>query len=399
MGSHDFIRFPPQLGYLSGRIWLLLGEIQATLTMIGATRLLPADEYDLGQKYLAKSIHGTTAIEGNLLSEGEVSSIIRGEHRIQGLDVDQVRQIRNMIGAYIVMQQEISSGAPPPFSLEVLNQYHRLVLDGLQPTHEGVFAVGALRSHNVEVGPYLAPPPDDCEILLRQFCAWLNDDTVSSRAFMGFDFANTVLKALVAHVYFAWIHPYADGNGRMARLIECAVLLRAGLPPVSAMIPSYFYFKSRRRYYRELQNTHGDFINGAYPPDTDILDFVHYALEGLRNDLSEVLREVRGPQQRALGHHFIRGLFPESMTSVQQRRMRLVIFMVEHYPTTPLTFVEIADTLDVIHQTGAEQSDFSLDRDLEALIKMGLLKRGFLGYQPSPQIIATCFGDLAKPSG
>ena len=71
MGSHDFIKFPPNLGEFSPKTWLLLGEIQAKIEHI--KRLpIPRDDSDmLRRMYLTKGVHSTTAIEGNSFSEAE----------------------------------------------------------------------------------------------------------------------------------------------------------------------------------------------------------------------------------------------------------------------------------------------------------------------------------------
>ena len=65
-------------------------------------------------------------------------------------------------------------------------------------------------------------------------------------------FQDPVIQAIVAHVYIAMIHPFGDGNGRTARLIEFYILLRAGLPDMASHILSNHYNDTRQEYYRRL---------------------------------------------------------------------------------------------------------------------------------------------------
>ncbi len=67
-------------------------------------------------------------------------------------------------------------------------------------------------------------------------------------------FAVTVAKAVLAHLYIAWIHPFADGNGRTARLVEFQILAQSGLIPLpAANLLRDHYNKTRDRYYAELR--------------------------------------------------------------------------------------------------------------------------------------------------
>ncbi|MCE2490059.1 MAG: Fic family protein [Anaerolineae bacterium] len=61
-----------------------------------------------------------------------------------------------------------------------------------------------------------------------------------------------VLKAIIAHVYIAWIRPFADCNGRTARLLESRLLCQAELPQSAANLLSPHYYCTRPAYYRRL---------------------------------------------------------------------------------------------------------------------------------------------------
>ena len=99
------------------------------------------------------------------------------------------------------------------------------------------------------------------------------------------------MKAVVAHLYIAWIHPFGDGNGRTARLLELQILLGAGFPVPTCQLLSNHYNQTRTEYYREL-----DLASHRRSPT----EFLVYALEGLRRSASRPARchleaAVRGP--------------------------------------------------------------------------------------------------------
>lgn len=398
MGTHDFITFPPILDCMSPRIWMLLGEVQATIQVLQSMPLQPDDAYELQTTYLARGLHGTAAIEGNTLTELEVQVLVRGDARLISAQHDQLRQIQNLVAAYAAVTLDVVSTEMPPFSLELLNRYHELVMDELVADKGNPVTAGELRAHNVEVGRYLAPAPDDCGILLEKFCVWLNADEAIPVEFSGHELSMSILKAIVAHVYFAWIHPYGDGNGRMARLLEHAILLGAGVQAAAAHIPSYYYNKTREQYYHELQVSHGEFVDGAYHK-AELRGFIVYALEGMMSELGDLVLHTDSAQVQVLWRDIIRGYFPLRLTTAQQRRLRLAIDLTDRCVNKPLSFGEIWDLLDVIPAGAFEYSDIMLDRDLNALVSMGLLIHEFPRFKPNPEIMRSLFGNTGIKAG
>ena len=388
MGSHDFIQFPPVLDRLSPATWMLLGRVEGLVTSMRRAPLLPDVSADLQRIYLAKGIHGTTAIEGSKFTESEVDRIIRGDHSVGPKDQDQARQLMSAVSAYRAATLDVVAPARPRFSIDLLHKYHALLLDGLE--HEGARA-GQFRLHNVTVGRYLTPPPDDLEYLVERFCEWLNREEIAPEGIEGGEVAWHFLRAIVAQVYFAWIHPYGDGNGRMARLIEHALLLRAGVPPSVAHIPSYCYSKTRGRYFRELRQSHGEFIDGRYQR-AEFGDFITYALEEIEEELGNHLLEIQSGQAQVCWRDSIRAQFPVKLTTAQQRRLRLALDLTDRCADMSLYPAEIWDFLDYVPAGQFEYSDIMLDRDLSALTKMGILTEDGYGFKPNIDIMRTLFG-------
>ncbi len=383
MGSHDFIQFPPTLGEFSPRTWLLLGEIQAAISHI---KLLPipwGDSAALRRLYLAKGVHSTTAIEGNSFTEEEVLSIIDRRLKAPPSREYQQRQIDNMVAAFSSI-----SGTSAPFSLELLNSYHTIVLDTLKDSLAKEVEIGALRSHRVIVGRYLAPPPEDCARLIARYCDWLNQEMPAPA---GYETAAQIVKALVAHVYFAWIHPYGDGNGRMARLLEFLILLRAGAPEISAHLLSNFYNKTRDQYYRHLQDSHGEFRDGAYPKEGNLQGFIEYALQGFKDQLAEQLGHIAFIQLLRIWHDSIHSefsrLYGAKLSPTKQRQKQLILELTDHRLGIAVRKEQIATISGKLARAYAQLSPKTIQRDLNALLALGLLKQVEKGYLPNIEML------------
>src|SRR5262249_55582331 len=149
-----------------------------------------------------------------------------------------------------VFADEHASHADVPLTVEKIKHYNRLILDGLE-LQEGV-EPGEIRTHSVVVGNYRGAPAADCEQLLSQLCRWLNSDDFRSDDDAQLRAPLAIVKAAVAHLYLAWIHPFGDGNGRTARLLELQILLSSGFAMPTTQLLSNHYNATRGEYYRQL---------------------------------------------------------------------------------------------------------------------------------------------------
>ncbi len=204
-------------------------------------------------------------------------------------------------------------------------------------------------------------------------------------------------KAMVSHVYFAWIHPYGDGNGRMTRLIEFVVLLRAGVPDVAAHLLSNFYKKTRDQYYSHLQASHGEYRDGSYPEKSNLLGFIGYALQGFKDELDEQFSIVHGMQLRIIWHDYIhaefRKRFSENLSPSRQRQKRLILDLTIHRFDELVSKDQIRDVSPALYIAYAERNKRMIQRDLNALVEMELLIQDGKGYKANTDIL---FGFFAR---
>lgn len=362
--THPWINFRADLKDVSYKSWLLLGEAQSKCSHIEGAPLLPDVAEELHYVYLSRGIYGTTAIEGNTLSEEEVRHRIKGElplpksREYQGREVDNILAISNDIVRDLV--------ADPGLKLTAarIRDFNRRVLDGL-PVKDEVIP-GVTREHSVTVGinSYRGAPAEDCDYLLDRMANWLNDlKAPDDKPELVFPIA--VLKAVLAHLYIAWIHPFADGNGRTARLVELQLMVQAGICTPAAHLLSNHYNLTRDRYLVELDRTSS---REGYP----IGDFVHYALEGFVDQLKEQLTTIRGQQFLVTWQHLVHMSYRDEETPAKTRQRHLVLDL-EPDRWYHRSKIREVSTRVALEYAGKESK--TITRDLNELGRRGLIIR------------------------
>ncbi len=362
----DTERFPPDL-------WLLLGEAQSKCEHLAGVPLQPETAALLHRLYLAKGAQATTAIEGNTLTEDEVLARLAGTAALPpsreylGLEVDNVVLACNRIG------EATLTGPTGPIGGADLEEYNRLVLRGL-PLRPDVVP-GALREHAIRVGSYLGPPFERGRVLLERLCAWLDEGfaTIAGPAL-----PSALVKAIVAHVYFVWIHPFGDGNGRTARLLEFRVLLEGGVPTPAAHLLSNHYNQTRSEYYRRLDEAS---VNGG-----DLAPFVRYAVQGFVDLLREQVAFVRAQQLQVTWISYVHQCFQAQPSSPARDRQRQVVLDLSSRGGA----VPVADLAGLTPQLAAlyrRKTDKTLSRDVNKLVDLGLVERARGAVQARTELV------------
>ncbi len=359
--SHPWITFQFDTRKLDHRIWLLLGEAKSKCEHIMGAPLLPKTVEKMYLVYLAKGVLATTAIEGNTLTEEEVEKRIKGDLKLPpskeylGKEIDNVVNAINKIGQRLLVDNDSDK-----LSMKNLNDYNKMILEGL-PLEEGVIP-GVIRTYPVRVGRYQAVPNEDCKYLTERYISWLNDEFVlpkESKFILG------ILKAIIAHLYFVWIHPYGDGNGRTARLIEFQILLSIGAPPVAAHLLSNHYNLTRTEYYRHLDQ--------ASKSDEGLTEFIYYALQGFVDGLREEIESIQAQQLIVHWINHIYNTFKGKKSKTEERQKELLLEVSNQF-VNGFTFAEVRHATPKIAEMYSQVADLTIKRDLQDLLDMQLLK-------------------------
>ncbi|MCC6488878.1 MAG: Fic family protein [Candidatus Hydrogenedentes bacterium] len=359
--THPWLKFALDLRQIEYTTWLLLGEAVSKVEHIAGVPLKPDAAQHLHAVYLAKGVLATTAIEGNTLTEEEVLEHLQGRLKLPPSRQYLSQEIDNIVDACNRIGADVLQKGATPISVDEILEYNKLILRKL-PLAEDV-APGILRTHSVMVGRYRGAPAEDCRHLLGEFCRWLNDLKFEP----GLEQVYAILAAIAAHLYFVWIHPFGDGNGRTARLIEFRYLLQAGFPTPAAHLLSNFYNQTRTEYYRQLDR--------ASRSGGQMAEFIAYAVQGLVDQLREQLRFIRDLQWDTAWRNYVYEKFGKSSSS--QLRMRHLVLELSKVEANGgwVSIPAVPDLSARMAKEYAGKTSKTLNRDINAVTEMGLVQR------------------------
>ena len=202
-----------------------------------------------------KTIHSSLAIEGNTLSEGEVKAVLEGKTVVA--PIKEIQEVRNAIKTYELYPQL------DPFSLQDLLLAHGTMMAGLVD-EAGVFRKGGVGVFDGDKPVHIAPQADRVRELMNDLFVWLKnaDD-------------HLLIKSCVFHYEFEFIHPFADGNGRIGRLWQSLILGR--LNPIFEHLPvENMVYSNQQAYYNAINKS-------SYLADSG--PFIDFMLEEILNAL------------------------------------------------------------------------------------------------------------------
>jgi len=244
---------------------------------IGAVKLLLAAQNDrntFGLKAMEDEIAATLTIESIDFSRDSVRKILHGfapadaaENRIYGLKkgLEFIADPANMITeSNIKALYHLAIG-------QYLPEEDKLK-PGASYRHDSVFIVG----QDVE---HVGLPPEKLPEYMGQFVRFINGESAM----------NDLLKAAVIHFYLAYLHPYFDGNGRMARLMHLWYLKRQGYSSALFIPFSSYIERSRKGYYQAFSLTESNMkISGLL----DVTPFLVYFVQEVYNKLGSAMPPV-----------------------------------------------------------------------------------------------------------
>ena len=294
--------------------------------------VLPADwKAQLDRLNRVRTVHGTTALEGNPLSEAEVNEqlerLAQGGEQITGLSVEQI-QIRNAGRAQDWVRRRFTSGVEP-LKLDDIMTLHKLVT---QTSDQRNNVPGELRQHSVVVGTqqlggvHRGAPSQDLLRLMNEFVAFVRSDELNRRR-------HPVIRALLAHFFLVTIHPFGDGNGRVSRLIEAGVLFQGDYNVLGFYGLSNFFYRNADQYKRLLQHSRRQ-------RPFELTDFVSFGLKGFVEELQGINNFIKTKLNRVVYRNMLVGALAQREGKrrrlINQREYSLLEFLLdETEPTDP----------------------------------------------------------------
>lgn len=211
----------------------LLQRVTRQQQEISRARPLPeATLRSLLEDFLLRFAHDTTAIEGNTLTLQETQVVLEHGITIGGKTIREHLEIRNIATAWHALEQWVQSA--DPLTETVIMHLHQITMQGILDDAGCYRTVPVFIRGSRQVPPNPLRVPDAMAHFVTQFAH--RPDTM-----------HPVVFAAQAHIQFAAIHPFVDGNGRVSRLLVNGCLLRDGYPPAS------YPWTSRAEYLTTLE--------------------------------------------------------------------------------------------------------------------------------------------------
>jgi Fic family protein len=373
LGNYPHLKFSRHWT-LSPDIHNLLGQCEAYVEVIANTPMLPSTYSQLLNVSLIKGAQATTAIEGNTLSEQEIRNVAENIPLPPSKQY-LAQEVKNVLGAFNSIRESlIHRDAAQHITPPLIQNFHRMIGRELGKHLDAI--PGFWRTDNRVVGQYRCPDYRDVEPLIEEYCRWLHEHFGYGKRKQ--PLSEIIVQAIVAHVYFEWIHPFGDGNGRTGRLIEFYILLRGGSPDICSHILSNHYNQTRSNYYTQLELAR---------QRADLTAFIEYAVLGFRDGLQETLQRigdnlVEVVWEKAIYDKFDAVKFGSRAITNRRRALALAMEVGEEY--------SVKDVFSMSPKLAREYATTNFStilRDFEALVSMEILVREKSIYRMNPKLL------------
>ncbi len=205
-----------------------------------------------------RTIHSSLAIEHNSLSLEQVTAILDGKH-ILG-NPNEIKEVQNAYETYEMMLKL------NPASVDDLLKAHKMMMNGLIPEN-GRFRSGGVGVFDGDVVVHMAPPANLVPGQIHDLFAWHQNSEM-----------HPLIKSAIFHYEFEFIHPFADGNGRMGRMWHSLLL---------GQWKELFYWLPIEELIRTRQKEYYDAL-GKSDKEADSSAFVELMLEIIADTLKQI---------------------------------------------------------------------------------------------------------------
>lgn len=242
---------------ITSEILRAVAEIQSSLGELRASSI-KKPSVKLRKENKIKTIHHSLAIEGNTLSEEQVTALLE-KKRVLG-PKKQILEVQNAIQIYETLE------SLNPLKEKDLLKAHKVLMKDLME-RPGIYrsqAVGIFKKGKVSK---IAPPAKQVPHLMADLFSFLNEDLETL----------PLIKACVFHYELELIHPFLDGNGRMGRIWQQALLMQVS--PIFEYLPvETMIHRKQKLYYQALEKSDA---NG------DSTAFIEFSLQMIMATLEE----------------------------------------------------------------------------------------------------------------
>lgn len=342
--------FKPQFS-ITNQILQNAGTIEACREVIDQAPLIPAWEAKFRKEAQLKSIHYGTHIEGNKLSYLQAKKVVEGETVVaRERDIQEVINYRNVLDFIDQLGEEkariLEDTGKIEYQESTLKKIHKITINKIMEDQLGEYRNKKVVIRNGSTGKVAFSPPPSLEVpyQIEDFFSWLNSNHGKN--------THPVLRAGISHYEIVRIHPFLDGNGRVARAFAMFVLFVEGYDIKKLFSLEEHFDKDAAAYYQALRSVSN--------LDGDLTNWLEYFTQVLAVELDQVKEKIK---ELSLDDRFKDHLGRQ--IALSERQVVLVEYLKDH---KNLRMKKAKTLLPMV-------SEDTILRDLKDLIKKGIVKK------------------------
>jgi len=260
---------------LNFRILNLLASIERLYGKIQGEKLIPSLSLRLSQENQILATHYSTSIEGNPLSPQDVTNVVLGD---QVPTTKSEKEVKNYFEVLVKLPNQARE-QKKILSVEFTEYLHGELMKGIMEKED----TGIVRD-----GPVFVGHKTKLEIVVKHNPPFHTTDEIKNALAVLFTWMkeekelHPIIKAAIMHHQFAYIHPFFDGNGRLARILTTFYLLQEHYE-----VSKYFILDD---YYDIDRSLYSDCLHSADKGDKT--QWVEYFLEGIASSLQGAMARI-----------------------------------------------------------------------------------------------------------
>lgn len=333
--------FAPQYT-ITNKILTSISKIEASVEVIKHSPLLPLWEKQFKDDAIVRAVHHGTHIEGNRLHKDEAKDVLEGRDIIaRPRDIQEIINYRKVID---LIDEEAKRGIEK-INEPLIKKLHRNIVEKILSENEAgeyrTKQVVVRNSTNGEV-TFRPPPPLEVPFLMREFLYWINKENAD---------IHPLIKAGIVHHELVRIHPFIDGNGRVARVLATLVLFLDGYDIRRFFSLEEYYDRDAATYYVNLQKASAG----------DMTAWLEYFTYGAGVEFDRIKEKIL----RLSKDVKLKNKFGGQQIYLTERQMKIIEYIQEIGYLQNQSFSTVF--VDV--------SEDTVLRDIQDLIKKGLIKK------------------------
>ncbi len=342
--------FQPKFS-ITNQILKYIGAIEGAKEVVDYAVMVPAWEVKFQDEAKVRTVHFGTRIEGNELNYSQAERVMAGEEVLaRERDIQEVINYRNVVEYIDKLGERYNVEGPGGraiYSESWLKKIHELTTEKiLDKANQGEYRQTRVVIKNSQTGEvsYKPPLPVEIKMQIEEFFDWLNSDK-------GRD-VHPILRAGITHYELARIHPFVDGNGRVARSMALLVLYREGYDVKRFFSIEEYFDKNAEDYYSALQL--------VAKKNGDLTSWLEFFTKALAVELNKIKERVRSLSidfrwRDRLGRQI----------ALSERQIKLIEFISEKEKLI------VRDARKAM----PDVSDDTILRDIKDLMKKGVVKK------------------------